>query len=246
VPKCAAPVTLLLHGNPMSLPKIRLVCATRETQESFFNNTALGKSCKLYSFLPVLEIRLFSENTLGLPLLYNQAINEAKNNPAILVFVHDDVHLADFFWCDHLIRGLNQFQIIGLAGNKRRVPRQPAWAFIDEQFTWDARENLSGVVGHGPGFPCSNISAFGPSGQAVKLLDGLLIASHSQTLLDHGLYYDEQFDFHFYDVDFCREAEVRGVTMGTYPISVVHESGGAFGTPSWRLAYAKYLQKWGE
>ncbi len=230
----------------MSRPKIRLVCATRETQESFLNNTALGRSCKLYSFVPDLELRLFAENSVGLPQIYNQAINEAREKPAILVFIHDDVYLSDFYWSDHLIKGLEQFQILGLAGNKRRVPRQPAWAFVDDKFTWDAREHLSGIVGHGTGFPCGNLSFFGPSGQEVKLLDGLFVASHSQTLLDHGIYFDESFDFHFYDLDFCRQAEAKGVTMGTYPISVVHESGGAFGTPSWRLAYEKYLQKWGD
>lgn len=230
----------------MSLPKIRLVCATRETQESFLNNTALGRSCKLYSFLSVLELRLFTENSVGLPQIYNQAINEARDKPAILVFLHDDVHLSDFYWSDHLVNGLTRFQILGLAGNKRRVPRQPAWAFIDDKFTWDTRENLSGVVGHGNGFPCSNLSVFGPPNQEVKLLDGLLIASYSQTLLEREIYFDERFDFHFYDMDFCRQAEAKGVTMGTYPISVVHESAGAFGTPAWRIAYQKYLEKWGE
>jgi len=230
----------------MTLPKIRLVCATRETQESFLNNTALGKSCKLYSFLEILELRLFTENSVGLPQLYNQAINEAKDNPAILVFIHDDVHLSDYFWSDHLINGLREFQILGLAGNKRRVPRQPAWAFIDDKFTWDVRENLSGVVGHGMGFPCNNLSVFGAPRQEVKLLDGLLVAAYSHTLLNHGIFFDERFDFHFYDLDFCRQAESKGVTMGTYPISVVHESGGAFGTPAWRSAYEQYLQKWGE
>jgi hypothetical protein len=32
--------------------------------------------------------------------------------------------------------------------------------------------------------------------------------------------------------------------MGTWPISVVHESGGSFGSPGWKAAYLKYLDKW--
>ena len=52
-----------------------------------------------------------------------------------------------------------------------------------------------------------------------------------------GLRFDEQFDFHFYDLDFCRQAELKGMTMGTWPISVVHESGGAYGKPAWREAF---------
>jgi hypothetical protein len=230
----------------MNLPKIRLVCATRETRDGFLANTALGRSCQIYRFLSVLEVRLFAENRAGLPSVYNQAIREAADKPAILVFIHDDVHLCDFYWTDHMINGLKTFQILGVAGNKRRVPRQPAWAFVDDTFTWDARENLSGVVGHGTGFPCSNLSIFGPPNQQVKTLDGVMLASHSQTLLDNQLYFDERFDFHFYDVDFCRQAEAKQLSMGTYPISLVHESGGAFGTPSWRAAYQKYLEKWGD
>jgi hypothetical protein len=32
--------------------------------------------------------------------------------------------------------------------------------------------------------------------------------------------------------------------MGTWTISVIHQSGGNFGTPSWQAGYAKYLEKW--
>jgi GT2 family glycosyltransferase len=230
----------------MNLPKIRLVCATRATREAFLTDTALGRSCKVYGFLSVLEVRLFAENRAGLPSVYNQAIREAKDKPALLVFIHDDVHLVDFYWSDHLISGLQSYQILGVAGNKRRVPRQPAWAFVDDKFTWDARENLSGIVGHGTGFPCQNLSVFGPPNQQVKTLDGVMLAAHSETLHQHQLFFDERFDFHFYDVDFCRQAEAKQLSMGTYPISLVHESGGAFGTPAWRAAYQKYLEKWGD
>ena len=45
--------------------------------------------------------------------------------------------------------------------------------------------------------------------------------------------------------DFCREAERRGLTLGTCSVSVLHESDGQFGTPAWRAAYARYLDKWG-
>jgi len=51
---------------------------------------------------------------------------ESAADPAILVFVHDDVHLLDFYWPTRLFNGLAKFDIIGLAGNRRRVERQPA------------------------------------------------------------------------------------------------------------------------
>lgn len=222
---------------------IRFVVATRTSFANFFTDTALGRSLALYYPLGGVQVRVFESNTAGLPSVYNQAIEEAREQPALLVFCHDDLHLCDFFWGDHLREGLRKYDIVGVAGNRRRVPRQPAWLYVDEEFTWDT-ENLSGVVAHGNGFPCSNLSVFGPSGVPVKLLDGLLLACDSQLMIDKNLRFDERFTFHFYDLDFCRQAELLGLSMGTWPISVVHESGGGFGGPSWSAGYAAYLDKW--
>jgi hypothetical protein len=223
--------------------RIRFVVATRETRDNFLTGTAIGKSLSLYRY-DFLELRLFPENKRGLPEVYNLAIEEARDEPAILVFIHDDVHLLDYFWVERVLRSLENFQLIGLAGNKRRVPRQPGWAFIDEKLTWDLPENLSGVVGHGKTFPPSHLSVFGKPGQEVKLLDGLMLAARSQTFIDNDLRFDETFDFHFYDLDICRQAELKTVTMGTCALPVIHESGGSFGSESWRRGYQRYLDKW--
>jgi hypothetical protein len=223
--------------------KFRFVTATRASKEEFFTATALGRSLTLFS-APFIELALYDNNKAGLPKIYNEALRAAASDPAILIFIHDDIHLCDFFWPYHILNGLQAFDVIGLAGNRRRVPRQPAWAFIDDQFTWDKPENLSGTVAHGKGFPPARVAGFGPPGQEVKLLDGLLLAAYSEKLLAKQVEFDERFDFHFYDVDFCRQLEVRGLRMGTWTLSVIHESGGNFGTPAWRAAYARYLEKW--
>ena len=224
--------------------RIRVVVATREPRDRFFAVTATGRSLALYRF-PFVELVLHERNTSGLPGLYNAAIDAARERPAILVFVHDDVHLCDFYWPWQLASGLASFGLIGLAGNRRRVPNQPSWAFPDTGFTFDANENLSGIVGHGNGFPPETLSVFGPPQQEVKLLDGVLLACRSETMLRHGLRFDERFDFHFYDLDLCRQAEACGVRIGTWPLSVVHESSGDFDSPAWREGYATYLRKWG-
>lgn len=221
------------------------VVATRESAADFYEKTATGRSLKLYNF-PFLEVRLFPDNRTGLPQLYNSVIRDLGAQPSLMVFAHDDLHLLDFYWADRLLEAVRRFHIVGLAGNKRRVPRQPGWAFVDDKLTWDAPENLSGVVGHGSGFPPRNLSVFGPPGQQVKLLDGLLLATHSTTLAASGLTFDERFEFHFYDMDFCRAAEVKNLTCGTWPLPIVHESGGSFQSDAWRAAYAAYLAKWGE
>jgi len=75
---------------------------------------------------------------------------------------------------------------------------------------------------------------------------GVLMAVQSQTLIDNDLYFDEQFDFHFYDLDFCRQAEVKNIELGTWDIAFTHGSKGNCGTDSWRRGYSKYLEKWGD
>ena len=222
---------------------IRFVVATRESRENFFTRTATGKSLNLYR-LPFVELDVHSSNAEGLPRVYNRSIEKSKNSPAILVFVHDDIHLTDFYWADKLLHALKHFDIVGVAGNKRRLPHQPSWAFIDDKFTWDSKENLSGVVGHGTGFPPQSLSIFGAPCQEVKLLDGVFIACRSDLLIEKELRFDERFDFHFYDLDFCRQAELMGLRMGTWSIPLVHESGGNFNSPRWIDAKSRYFEKW--
>lgn len=225
--------------------KIKLVVATRKSIELFWANSATGKSLSLFSG-PHLEVVVYPDNTKGLPDIYNKEIEKSKGESCILVFAHDDLYFLDFFWMQQILNGLTHFGIVGVAGNRRRIPFQPSWAFVDEQFTWDEPQNLSGVVGHGDSFPPSNISNFGPPFQEVKLLDGLILAAFSDTLIKHHMRFDEKFKFHFYDIDFCRQAEIRGISMGTIPLSLIHQSGGNFGSDDWKQSYQKYLQKWGQ
>lgn len=225
---------------------IRLVCATRCSRENFMSHTALGRSLALHRPTRPPELLLFDQNTTGLATLYNAAIDQAVSSPAILVFMHDDVSIQDFFWMERVREALARFDVVGLAGNRRRSSLQPAWAFATPDFKWDSPEYLSGTVGHGKGFPCDEVSYFGPSGVECKLLDGLMLVADSACLTESGTRFDEQFEFHFYDMDFCRQAELNGLRMGTWPISTVHESAGAFNTPPWRAAYERYLRKYGQ
>jgi hypothetical protein len=225
--------------------KIRIVCATRVSAQSFMTGTLLGRSLRLFQHFPVLELQLFADNTEGLPALYNFAIEESRARPATLMFIHDDILLCDFFWIEKIRHALRVFDIVGLAGNKRRIPKQPSWYFLDDRFTRDSHENLSGVVAHGESFPPESLSIYGPPYQEVKLLDGLMLVARSAVLIEKDIRFDERFDFHFYDLDFCRRAEQQQAKMGTWAISVVHQSGGNFNSEPWRGAYAKYLQKWG-
>lgn len=223
---------------------VTIVSATRHNEAEFFQHSALGRSLRTYAAFGVKSL-IFFENRRGLGACYNEAVDRTDNGEEIIVFVHDDVTLADFFWVDKLLFGFAKFEVLGLAGNKRRVARQPAWAFIDDRFTWDDRANLSGIVGHGQGFPCE-LNVYGDVMQPLKLLDGVLLAMKKKTLTQSGVRFDEQFKFHFYDMDICRQFEAKNISMGTVPLGIIHASGGAFGGEEWRAGYQTYLEKWRE
>jgi GT2 family glycosyltransferase len=231
----------------MTAQPIRIVCGTRSPRTEFFGATALGQSLSLFGPSQLLQMQIFDGNVRGLAHIYNKAIDDAECKPALLMFVHDDVHICDFFWMDKIYNAVRQFDIIGLAGNRRRLVRQRAWAFTaDASWSRDSSEFLSGTVGHGRGFPCEKITIFGPSKQECKLLDGMMLVADSNCLIKRGVRFDEKFRFHFYDMDFCRQAELKGLRMGTWPISVIHESVGGFDTEAWWESYRAYLDKYNE
>ncbi len=223
---------------------IDLVCATRLSSDEFWGKAALGLSLRRLIHEPRLRPRVFFENRRGLPALYNERI-AAPDAAPVLCFIHDDVWLDDHFFFEHVTAAVHGFDVIGVAGNKRRVPGQPSWAFPDTQFKWDEREHLSGAVAHGQG-PFGTISAFGPVPAPCELLDGVLLAARRDVLRSAGVGFDERFDFHLYDLDFCRSARAAGLRLATWPIAITHQSEGGFGANGWIESYQRYIAKWGD
>jgi len=223
---------------------IEIVSATRLSETEFWTKTALGLSLQRLKQDGRMAVYLAYANRSGLPEVYNSRIR-AANEHDYLLFVHDDVWLDDFFLVDRLIEGLRIYDVLGVAGNRRRVSNQPAWAFIDDNFTWDSGQNLTGRIAHGPK-PFGDVSHFGEVPAECELLDGVLLASRKSTLTAKGVFFDPRFDFHFYDMDFCRTARKSGLRLGTWPICITHQSGGPFGTESWAEGYRRYIDKWKE
>jgi GT2 family glycosyltransferase len=221
-------------------PPVIFVCATRAKPEEFAA-TPTGQSIARIRLAARVKLALAAQNRAGLPSVYNRVIQESFRDH-ILVFVHDDVWIDDVFFVNHLMAGLRDYEVVGVAGNRRLLPEAPAWSFKNDQMEWD-KENLSGVVCHGPK-PCGVPSVYGPVPAGVELLDGVLLAAWGSTLMDAGVRFDERFDFHFYDLDFSRSAKQAGLKLGTFAAGITHVSGGSFGSASWRAGLAKYRQKW--
>ena len=229
----------------MDTEKLLIVAATRQAPNPFMESTPLGRSLRRISFDRRLEARPAFSNRKGLPEVYNRQISE-ENRDKILLFVHDDIWLDDWFVYERLQDALKVFEVVGLAGNTRRLPRQPSWAFTtDTPLTRENRRYLSGVIAHGDQHQ-GKLSAYGPAGQRCVAIDGVFIAVRCRTLLDSGVRFDERFEFDFYDLDFCRSAEAANLRMGTWPIAVTHASGGKFGSTAWRAGLRIYRKKWGD
>ncbi|MFM7422073.1 MAG: hypothetical protein ACKO54_20575, partial [Alphaproteobacteria bacterium] len=152
---------------------IDIISATRLSHDDFLAQAPLGASLKRLAFDKRIRARMAFENRAGLPVIYNSAI-DAPQAAEILVFIHDDVWIDDYFFADRIIAGLQSFDVTGLTGNRRRLPRQPGWAFVgqmQDKFILDARENLSGAVAHGNA-PFGRVANYGSAHAQCELLDG--------------------------------------------------------------------------
>jgi GT2 family glycosyltransferase len=223
--------------------KVEIISATRKSAADFRDDSALGISLQRLAHDRQLVPRIATANARGLPDVYNASLDAAAGD-SIVVFMHDDVWIDDHFFSQRIAEGLERFDVIGVAGNRRRISGQPAWLFVDPKFTWDQRENLTGSIGHGQ-HPCGSITCFGAAPAACELIDGVFLAARKSVLEDNEISFDPRFDFHFYDMDFCRVARQRGLKLGTWPICLTHQSTGGFASESWRKGYNLYLSKWG-
>jgi hypothetical protein len=225
--------------------KIEIVSATRLSEKEFWNTSALGSSLQRIKDDQRLTTHIVFNNTRGLPHIYNERIN-AESDADILVFMHDDVWIDDFFFGDRVFDACNEFDVVGVAGNRRRVDFQPAWIFVDTNFTWDNESNLSGSIGTGPNALLGQVTFFGHVPAKCELLDGVFLAAKKSTLVNNAIVFDPRFDFHLYDMDFCRSARDKGLRLGTWKISLTHLSGGNFDGERFGEKYKVYLQKWGK
>ena len=226
---------------------VEFISCTQRTQADFLGQTALGKSLERLAFDTRVSASIAFENRNGLPMMYNQRLT-AADSPEVLIFVHDDVWLDDYFVVDRVLEGLESYDILGVAGNRRRTPKQPIWSLIasgeGSQAIVDSPENLSGAIAHGDN-PFGKVSSFGVCPADCQLLDGVFLAVRKSRLLALNVLFDSRFNFHFYDLDFCRTAIQNGLRVGTWPISMTHQSGGRIGSNQWYEQYDLYIEKWG-
>ena len=226
----------------MKPPEFQLVSATRLEEAAFRSDTLLGRSLRQPQHRQLVARICFS-NDQPLAVSYNTAIATAPAG-AVLVFCHDDLHLGPESLGPELEAALARFDLVGVAGNQRQQSGQAGWWLNPRSGDWD-HPFLSGALHHGAP-ERSHLSVYGPVPMPVQSLDGVFLAARADTLWRSGLRFDPRFAFHYYDLDFCRSARRAGLNLGTWPLPLVHASGGDISDPAWSAMQRAYFRKWGE
>lgn len=217
--------------------KIEICTCTKLPLSNFFKESALGKS--ITGCLDGnLNISVFADNIDGLSKCYNRHIEEHLDSCDMILFVHDDVSIDDNRIREKLNNYSEKFDILGLAGTSSWELKSPAvWNNSDPK-SW------SGAVGH----QHQNetwMTAFGKIPKRCVIVDGLFIAVKTSIIKQHNLRFDEQFNFHHYDMDFCLSACQKGAKISTVPIWTTHLSIGDWkNDPRWKESETKFINKW--
>lgn len=223
--------------------KLRFVTATRGSLDEFKARSPLVQSLQRVSQTCELQLDVSANNRAPLAHTFNAAIDKAQTDE-VLVFIHDDVWIDDWYISLRLQEALEVFDVVGVAGNTRRQAQQEGWLIQPDTREKDL-SHVSGGVSHGTP-TTGQIAMFGTSPQPARLLDGVMLAAKAAVLQKAGVQFDPLFAFHFYDTDFCRSCEAKGLRLGTWPLALTHQSAGAWQSEDWSHAFQLYLTKWGD
>lgn len=233
--------------------KFTIVIATPMTRE-VFQETETYKSIngiiRAKKFLPYegIEISLLGiyENKVGLSELYNMALLSLSSD--YVVFMHDDVEIHDYFVFEKLIKAHEQYDIVGLAGSKSQdYGKLPAWHLAQQQPS-DARGIVAHYIPPQTGVYDAHINSvyFGPTPASVVVIDGLFMSFKKDKIPVGATLFDDDFTFHFYDMAMCVKAERFSLSIGVWPIFVVHHGLGDFNAdPLWHKLAIDFKTRYG-
>lgn len=220
------------------MSKLLIVICTQAKTDAEFQSLLIYPSLKKQyeSNSPNVDFYVFKDNTRGLSVCYNEVLKDPANINKTVLFVHDDVSLEDIFLYEKLIN--SPYSITGLAGAKsfNKQSDRLAWHLSAP------REDYVGEVAHtSEGRTWTTV--FGNTKSRALTIDGLFIACKVKDLFVNDLTFDENFNFHFYDIAFCLRANDKKVTCGVLPINVVHSGlGDSMLTEDWEQTSKKFKE----
>ncbi len=192
-----------------------------------------------------LKLDIVENNTTGLPKLYNSYLNSnTLKKHDIVLFVHDDVYIDDLKLKGKLYNNLSQmYDIVGVAGCIKPTIRKPVlWHLLSSP------EDRRGFVHHEKQIAqeqyATYVTPFGYTPSRVALIDGLFMAVNLKKVLHAGWSFNDQFDFHHYDIAACMDANKLKLKIGVAPIHVIHSSPGLtdMNDIAWNKSQDKFIQ----
>lgn len=186
----------------------------------------------------------YTENKDGLCKKYNEFLDEHGSDYDIVAFVHDDVFIDDGKLAYKLIEAHKEYDIVGVAGGVNPQIKEPAlWHLMCGGFG----PNLRGFAGHY--LPGGNmaITSFGPTPSRVAVADGLFLSVDTKKVKDAGWKFNENYNFHHYDISSCLDANKLKLKIGVYPILIYHKSPGLLSLqdPVFLQNQAKFMKEYG-
>ena len=210
-------------------PLLIVSASTKSTKEE----TKIVKSINYMQNVGVIQEL---SNSTGLSEIYNRYITEDYRD-YIIIFTHDDVIIEDLMLRDKLIKAHEHFDVVGVAGSTNTTIKSPAyWHLMAD------RKDLRGFCAHY--LPSGYfMTTFGESATSVDLIDGVFMSVKVSKLLDAQVTFDEDFDFHFYDLAFSKRVTNAGLRLGVWPIFITHFSPGG-GNQRWKDLEPLFIQKY--
>lgn len=196
------------------------------TQKANYRETELYRSIidlQEYTNNSFKDIHFFTKNKRGLSTCYNEYLTSADEDD-IIIFVHDDVYIEDGMIHHKLQHYHETYNIIGVAGGTNLTIKKPAlWHIMCGGFG----PNLRGFAGH---FVRDSkqkfITNFGPTPERVIVVDGLFISVDVRSAKNVNWSFNQNYEFHHYDIASCLDANKKKLKIGVVPIWVTHHSHG--------------------
>lgn len=210
------------------------------TPKSNFNYTVLGNSVKKIG-----DVELFYENSntgnkvKGLSKFYNECLDRFKERD-YLVLCHDDVDILCSDLSYQVLASMEKFDVAGVAGCLNpKIIEKNLWHWMSE------KQNLRGMAGHPVDDKSLFITSFGPTPSRVVLLDGVFLVLNIKKVLESGTKFDEQFNFHHYDIDFSLTCNKNQLKLGVWPFLINHQSPGLKEfNDNWNNSNTLFINKW--
>ena len=210
-----------------------------------FSISPLKSGCFLEKTFPENDLHLnitYNNTEIGLSKFYNNIIETKYKEYDTIILCHHDVSL-EYLNIDAVIKGLEQFDIIGVAGGLNpKIIEKNLWHWMME------KENYRGIAGHSVNESQLYVTSFGPTPSRVAILDGVFLAFDPKNIYNSGARFDENFLWHHYDIDFSLTCNLKKLKLGVWPILVNHQSPGLrdLNNKLWNQSNEYFRNKWNE